>query len=117
MPTDRMLVPMIPPGVRTAMTPVRRLALDVLKPHEPELLEFGRRIGDLDGVAGVNVAVIEIDREVQNVNLTIEGDDLDYGAIQDAIREQGATVHSVAESAVRRNGSRHRTWAVRRSGA
>jgi len=79
------------------MTPVRRLALDVLKPHEPELLEFGRRIGDLDGVAGVNVAVIEIDREVQNVNLTIEGDDLDYGAIQDAIREQGATVHSVDE--------------------
>lgn len=79
------------------MAPVRRIALDVLKPHEPELVEYAQQVSDLEGITMVNVSVIEIDREVQNVKLSVEGDDLDYSLLQATIQELGGTVHSVDE--------------------
>lgn len=81
------------------MAPVRRLVLDVLKPHEPELVEFADRISAVDDVEAVNVAVIEIDREVQNVKVAIEGEALDFDTIRTAIEDLGATIHSTDEAA------------------
>ncbi|MFB6108443.1 MAG: DUF211 domain-containing protein [Haloplanus sp.] len=81
------------------MPRVRRVVLDVLKPHDPELVRFAEHLSSLESVDAVNVAVIEIDREVQNVALSMEGDALDYDAIQETVQELGATVHSVDEVA------------------
>ena len=81
------------------MVTVRRLVIDVLKPHDPELLQFTHRLGETDGVEGVNTTLIELDKEVQNVKITLEGDDLDYGAIEGTIEALGGTVHSVDEVA------------------
>lgn len=77
------------------MASIRRIVLDILKPHEPELLEFSQQITGLEGVAAANVAVIEVDREVQNVKLTVEGDALDYISILATVRDLGASVHSI----------------------
>ncbi|WP_415383382.1 DUF211 domain-containing protein [Halosimplex sp. TS25] len=77
------------------MSPLRRVTLDVLKPHDPSLLEFTERIADVECVDGVSSSLIELDQEVQNVKLTIEGDGLDYAAIEQAVGELGGTVHSV----------------------
>lgn len=81
------------------MVPVRRVVVDVLKPHEPPLVEFSRRLGTVDGVEAVDVAVIEIDRDVQNVRVIVEGEDLEYPRVEDSVEELGATVHSVDEVA------------------
>jgi len=81
------------------MVAVRRIVYDVLKPHEPELVAFTEEITDLEGVAAANVSVIEIDREVQNVKLTVEGEALDERRVQETIKELGGTVHSIDEVA------------------
>lgn len=81
------------------MSSVKRVTLDVLKPHEPDLLEFAAEITAVDGVAAVNVSVIEIDKEVQNVTLAVEGDDLDFAAIEQTVTDLGCSVHSVDEVA------------------
>ena len=81
------------------MSPIRRLVVDVLKPHDPRLPEFARQVAEVDGVAGVNVSLVEIDREVQNVKLTCEGKALEYDAVEAAIEHLGGTVHSVDEVA------------------
>jgi hypothetical protein len=77
------------------MAPVRRLVLDVLKPHDPHLVAFTTRVADTESVAGVTGSVIELDEEVQNVKLTIEGEDVDYDAVEETVVGVGATVHSV----------------------
>jgi hypothetical protein len=79
------------------MAPVRRLVIDVLKPHEPPLLEFTQRVADVDSVEGVSSSLIELDNEVQNLKLTFEGAAIDYAAIEEAIEGQGGTIHSVDE--------------------
>lgn len=81
------------------MAPVRRLVVDVLKPHDPSLLAFTERLSQVDGVEGVTGSLVELDKEVQNVMLTFEGPDLSYETIETAIEETGATVHSVDEVA------------------
>ncbi|MFC4541324.1 DUF211 domain-containing protein [Halosolutus amylolyticus] len=75
--------------------PIRRLVLDVLKPHEPDILAFADAAADCAGVDAVNVDLVETDREVQNLKLTIEGDDVDATAVEAAIGDLGGTVHSI----------------------
>ncbi|WP_265109864.1 DUF211 domain-containing protein [Halosolutus halophilus] len=74
---------------------IRRLVLDVMKPHEPDVLEFADVVADHEGVDGVNVVLIETDREVQNLKLTMEGSDVDATAVEEAIADLGGTVHSI----------------------
>jgi len=77
------------------MARVRQIVVDVLKPHDPPLVEFTQRVADVDGVDGVRATVLEIDREVQNVELTVEGERLAFDAVEAAVDGQGGTVHSV----------------------
>lgn len=81
------------------MVEIKRIVLDVLKPHDPDVLEFGERTAGCSGVDGVNVVLLETDREVQNIKLTIEGSDVDYPAVEESIDALGGTVHSIDEVA------------------
>jgi len=75
---------------------LRRLVLDVLKPHSPTLPDFATKLHSLPGVDGVNVTLIEIDKDTETLKVTIEGQ-LDYGVIRSAIEEWGGVVHSIDE--------------------
>lgn len=83
---------------KAGSTEIRRLVLDVLKPHSPTLPEFATKLGSVPGVKGVNVTLIEIDKDTETLKVTIEGK-LDYGVIRSAIEEWGGVVHSVDEVA------------------
>lgn len=56
------------------MDPVRRLVLDLLKPYDPDVVTVADTVAKLDGVDGVNIVLVETDKEVQNVKMTVEGD-------------------------------------------
>lgn len=75
---------------------LRRLVLDVLKPHSPTLPEFAAKLSSMAGVDGVNVTLIEIDKDTETLKVTIDGE-LDYAAIRSAIEEWGGVIHSVDE--------------------
>jgi hypothetical protein len=81
------------------MTAVRRLVIDVLKPHDPPLVEFTSQVSDVESVEGVTASLIELDQEVQNVKLTFEGSGLEFDAIEETVERLGATVHSVDQVA------------------
>lgn len=81
------------------MASVRRLVFDILKPHEPGLIEVCSGLADLEAVDGVNAGLVETDKEVQNIKLTVEGGDLDFEALEERIEELGGTVHSIDEAA------------------
>ncbi|RLM94958.1 DUF211 domain-containing protein [Haloarcula sp. Atlit-7R] len=81
------------------MAAVRRIVIDVLKPHDPPLLTFTDQLAEIAGVDGVTSSLIELDQEVQNVKVTFEGDDLDFEAIEKTIEHLGGSVHSVDQVA------------------
>ncbi|MDH3365832.1 MAG: DUF211 domain-containing protein [Thermoplasmata archaeon] len=77
------------------MTEIKRLVLDVLKPHQPTIIEMSRRISVLKGVSGVNLTLEEVDRETESVKITIEGNSIDFESIEETISDCGAVIHSV----------------------
>ncbi|MEO2240464.1 MAG: DUF211 domain-containing protein [Euryarchaeota archaeon] len=79
------------------MSKIRRLVLDVMKPLEPDTTELARSLARLEGVDGVNIVLVEVDRDVENVKVTVEGTDLDFEEIKEVIEDMGGVVHSIDE--------------------
>ncbi|ADT84860.1 MULTISPECIES: DUF211 domain-containing protein [Thermococcus] len=74
---------------------IRLLVLDVLKPHQPMVTELALGLSEIRGVEGVNITLVEIDKETENIKITIVGDNLDYDEIVRTIEEFGGVVHSI----------------------
>lgn len=81
------------------MVEIKRVVLDVMKPHDPSVLEFADTTASCPGVDGVNAVLLETDREVQNIKLTVEGTNIDFDAVESSIDSLGGTVHSIDEVA------------------
>jgi uncharacterized protein len=79
--------------------PIKLLVLDVLKPHEPNIVELSKTISNINGISGCNLAVFEIDKRVENVKLTIEGKNINYDRVREVIEKSGGTIHSIDEVA------------------
>ena len=83
------------PGRRDFVSDIKRLVLDVLKPHRPSLVEMSQRLSALKGVDGVNCSLTEVDQETESLTLTVEGSSINYESVEGILRELGAVVHSV----------------------
>lgn len=79
------------------MPQVKRLVLDVLKPHQPNALEFAEALAALGGDYQVVLRVIEVDERTESTLITLTGKALDYAAIEARIGDLGGSVHSIDE--------------------
>lgn len=77
------------------MAPLKRVVIDVLKPHDPPLLEFTDRLAETESIEGVTSSLIELDQEVQNVKLTFEGENIEFQCVEETIETLGGSIHSV----------------------
>ncbi|PVX26645.1 MAG: hypothetical protein CW716_05560 [Candidatus Bathyarchaeum sp.] len=78
---------------------IRRLILDVLKPHKPSVVEVSEALSHLSGVEGVNIIINEIDQKVENAKIIVAGTSISYEEIKSKLQEFGATIHSIDEVA------------------
>ncbi len=79
------------------MAIVKHILLDVLKPHKPGSLEFAKTLADLNVGYRINLRVEEIDENTESIVVVIEGHDIDFEGIDQAIKTMGGTIHSVDE--------------------
>jgi len=79
------------------MTKTRRLVLDVLKPHQPNALDFSSALADLGTDYRVKLTVTEVDKNTESTIVTIEGADINFENIKTAIEKMGASIHSIDE--------------------
>ncbi|MDD1767541.1 MAG: DUF211 domain-containing protein [Methanomassiliicoccales archaeon] len=77
------------------MSDIKRMVLDVLKPHHPSIIELSKRLGALNGVTGVNCTLEEVDQETESIKITVEGTAIDFTSIEQTITESGAVIHSI----------------------
>jgi hypothetical protein len=78
---------------------IRRLVLDVLKPHKPTVVEVSEALSHLHGVEGVNIIINEIDQQVENAKVIVVGISISFEDIKNKLQEFGATIHSIDEVA------------------
>ena len=77
------------------MTSIKRVILDVLKPHQPSIIEVAKLLSGLDGISGVNISLEEVDAQTDSVKITIEGTNIDYQQVKDKLSECDAVIHSI----------------------
>ena len=77
------------------MSNLRKIVLDVLKPHKPDIVEYSETLSGIKHVTGVSIFLNEVDQETENIKVIVEGRNLDYRAIRKAIEELAGSVHSI----------------------
>ena len=81
------------------MSGIKRLVLDVLKPHKPSILELARAISKLNHITGVNLSIQEVDTETETIKITVEGNNIDFNELEQVIEDMCAVIHSIDEVA------------------
>ena len=79
------------------MPVIKRVVLDVLKPHQPNALEFATAVAERHSGCRVTVTVTEVDDKTESTVVTVQSEDVPYTALVETIRELGASVHSIDE--------------------
>jgi hypothetical protein len=74
---------------------IRRIVLDVLKPHHPSIIELSEQLAILNGISGVNLTIYEVDQDTETLKITIEGSGIEFDQVETAITEAGAVIHSI----------------------
>ena len=77
------------------MALVKRLVLDVLKPHAPNTLEFAQTLAQHG--YWVQIKVEEMDDKTESLMVTVEGADIDFAQVKQAIEGLGGSLHSIDE--------------------
>jgi hypothetical protein len=83
------------------MVTVKRIVLDVLKPHQPNALEFSLSIAAVGADYVVRLTVIEVDENTETLRMEIEGGAIDFEAVHTSINTMGGSLHSIDEVEVR----------------
>ena len=76
---------------------VKKLVLDVLKPHVPYGLELAKTIAEQGDDYHVTFVVKEVDKKTETVVIVIEGEDIQFDTVESTIHALGASVRSVDE--------------------
>ena len=79
------------------MIAVKRMVLDVLKPHQPNALEFTCTVAAVGPDYRVRLTVIEVDESTETLQMVVEGSAIDFDAIQSSINAMGGSLHSIDE--------------------
>ena len=79
------------------MVYVKKIVLDVLKPHQPNSLVFSQTIAAVGTDYRVRLTVLEVDENTETLRVDVEGGAIDFEAIQSAISGMGGSLHSIDE--------------------
>ena len=83
------------------MIRVTKVVLDVLKPHQPNSLEFAKAMAEAINDCSVYLDVLEMDENTETLKLEVCAHDIDIEIIQSAITKLGASLHSIDEVKVK----------------
>ncbi len=79
------------------MVAVKRIVLDVLKPHQPSSVEFTQAIAEQGDDYEVRLTVLEMDENTETLKIEVVGAAIDFDSVQSIISDMGGSVHSIDE--------------------
>ena len=83
------------PAEECHMATIKRIVLDVLKPHTPNVVEFAQRIANDNTGCHVQVTVSEMDENTESLVVVLTGESIEFEAVDSALRSMGASLHSI----------------------
>jgi len=76
------------------------VVLDILKPHDPSIVEFAKEINAVKNVQRADVSIVEVDANTETVKLVVEGHAIKLEEVEAVVKRLGAAIHSVDQVVV-----------------
>jgi hypothetical protein len=81
--------------------PIRRIVIDAAIPTKGiTIVDVAKELYKVEGVKAVRVTVDDVDVDVLGLAIVVEGVDIDYGELEEALEKVGGVVHSIDEVVV-----------------
>jgi hypothetical protein len=81
--------------------PIRRIVIDAAIPTKGiTIIDVAKELYKVEGVKAVRVTVDDVDVDVLGLAIVVEGVDIDYGELEEALENVGGVVHSIDEVVV-----------------
>ena len=72
-----------------------KLVLDVMSPAQQSIVDLVGHLSAIDDIAQVDITLSELEKNVEDFKVTLEGYNLDYDKIRMAIKEFGGVIRNV----------------------
>lgn len=72
-----------------------KIVLDVMSPAQQSIVDLVEVLSAIKNVAEVDVTLSELEKNVEDFKVTLEGYDLSYNRIGEAIKDFGAVIRNV----------------------
>ncbi|MFO8015811.1 MAG: DUF211 domain-containing protein [Candidatus Woesearchaeota archaeon] len=79
------------------MSGINYVILDILKPHQPSMLELGDAILKMGKDISVNLRLVEIDEKTETIAVIVKGSSISIAKIREEVEKMGGSIHSVDE--------------------
>jgi hypothetical protein len=81
--------------------PIRRIVIDAAIPTKGvTIVDVAKELYKVDGVKAVRITVDDVDVDVLGLAIVVEGVDIDYNKLEEALEKVGGVVHSIDEVVV-----------------
>lgn len=77
------------------MASINRVVLDILKPHQPNAVDFALALASHASGCKVSVTVTAVDEKTENLEVTVDGEAIDFERLRSAINDIGGSIHSI----------------------
>jgi len=81
--------------------PIRRMVIDAAIPTKGvTIVDVARELYKVEGVKAVRITVDDVDVDVLGLAIVVEGENIDYREVEEALERVGGVVHSIDEVVV-----------------
>jgi hypothetical protein len=72
-----------------------RIVLDVMSPAAQSMVDLAEKLNKIDGISQVDVTLQELEKNVEDLKVTLDGYGLDFEKIREIIKDFGAVIRNV----------------------
>lgn len=74
---------------------ITRIVLDVMSPAQQSMVDLVEQLSKIEGISQVDITLQELEKNVEDFKVTVDGYGLNYEKIREALKDFGAVIRNV----------------------
>ena len=74
---------------------ITRIVLDIMSPAQQSMIDLAERLSKIDGISQVDIALTELEMNIVDFKVTLDGYSLDFERIRKIIKDFSAIIRNV----------------------
>jgi hypothetical protein len=89
-------------GAAASTLKITRIVLDVMSPAQLSMVGLAKKLEKIDGVLQIYINLSELEKNVEDFRVTLDGFGLNYEQIRDTIKDFGAVIRNIDSMSLRK---------------